>query len=70
MSLYLLMKLLPMLAAFWMISGVIGRDLTFWRAGKVTDVQTALNDKVMIRYRAVEFVVLVIIIVLMVTKPF
>lgn len=41
MSLYLLMKLLHVLAAFWMISGVIGRDLTFWRAGKVTDVQAA-----------------------------
>jgi uncharacterized membrane protein len=41
MSLYLLMKLLHVLAAFWMISGVIGRDLTFWRSGKVTDVQAA-----------------------------
>ena len=41
MSLYLLMKLLHVLAAFWMISGVIGRDLTYWRAGKVTDVQAA-----------------------------
>jgi hypothetical protein len=30
----------------------------------------ALNDKVVIRFRTVEFVILVIIIVLMVTKPF
>ena len=38
MSLYLIMKLLHVLAAFWFISGVIGRDLTFWQAGKATDV--------------------------------
>ena len=39
MNLYTLMKLLHVLAAFWFISGVIGRDFTFWRAGKVTNVQ-------------------------------
>ena len=165
MSLYLLMKLMHVLAAFWMISGVVGRGLAFWQAGKAKDVKAihallqvsefferyavipvsvavlafgliltwmqkwpllgflqgspsnwllvsfilfvgisaligplglvarrrerthamqealaqgtitlrllaALNDKVVIRFRTVEFVILVIIIVLMVTKPF
>lgn len=40
MSLYLLMKLMHVLAAFWMISGVVGRGLTFWQAGKAKDVQS------------------------------
>jgi uncharacterized membrane protein len=39
MNLYLLMKLLHVLAAFWMISGVVGRGLAFWQAGKAKDVQ-------------------------------
>ncbi len=39
MNLYLLMKLLHVLAAFWMVSGVVGRDLAFWWAGKATRVQ-------------------------------
>lgn len=39
MNLYLLMKLLHVLAAFWMISGVVGRGLAFWQAGRVKDVQ-------------------------------
>jgi uncharacterized membrane protein len=159
------MKLLHVLAAFWLISGVVGRGLTFWQAGRAKDVRAvhallqisefferyavipvsvavlvfglivtwmqkwplfgflqsspsnwllvsfilfvgisafigplglvarrkereralkealaqesitlrllaALHDKVVIRYRLVEFVVLVIIIILMVTKPF
>jgi len=159
------MKLLHVLAAFWFISGVIGRDFAFWQAGKATNVQAvhallqvsefferyaviplgsvilvfglivtwmqrwplfgflqgstsnwllvsfilfvggslaiiplrlmarrkqrtraieealvqgtvtpeltaALNDKVVVRFRAVELVILVIIIILMVTKPF
>ena len=38
MNLYLLMKLMHVLAAFWMISGVVGRGLTFWQAGKARDV--------------------------------
>jgi uncharacterized membrane protein len=38
MNLYLLMKLLHVLAAFWMISGVVGRGLTFWQAGRARDV--------------------------------
>jgi uncharacterized membrane protein len=165
MNFYLIMKLLHVLASFWLISGVVGRDLTFWRASKATDVHAiqtllqisdfferyavipvsvavllfglivtwmqkwplfgflqdansnwllvsfllylgisavigplglvarrkertralqealaqetitlrllaALNDKVVLRFRAVEFTVLVIIIILMVTKPF
>ena len=164
MNLYTLMKLLHVLAAFWFISGVIGRDFSFWRAGKATNVQAvqallisdfferyavipvsmavflfgliitflqrwplfgflqgspinwllisfllflgislaigplklihrhkertraleealahgaitpaliaALNDKVVVRFRAVELIILVIIIILMVTKPF
>jgi uncharacterized membrane protein len=39
MNLYLFMKLMHVLAAFWMISGVVGRGLTFWQAGKATDVR-------------------------------
>jgi uncharacterized membrane protein len=38
-NLYLLMKLLHVLAAFWMISGVVGRGLAFWQARKAKDVQ-------------------------------
>jgi len=165
MNLYLIMKLLHVLTAFWFISGVIGRDFAFWQAGKATNVQAvhallqvsefferyaviplgsvilvfglivtwmqrwplfgflqgstsnwllvsfilfvggslaiiplrlmarrkqrtraieealvqgtitpeltaALNDKVVVRFRAVELVILVVIIILMVTKPF
>lgn len=39
MNLYLLMKLMHVLAAFWMVSGVVGRDLAFWWAGRATEVQ-------------------------------
>jgi uncharacterized membrane protein len=39
MNLYLFMKLLHVLAAFWMMSGVVGRGLAFWQAGKAKDVQ-------------------------------
>jgi uncharacterized membrane protein len=39
MNLYLLMKLLHVLAAFWLISGVVGRGLTFWQAGQAKDVR-------------------------------
>ncbi|HSL42899.1 MAG TPA: DUF2269 family protein [Anaerolineales bacterium] len=39
MSLYLLMKLLHVLAAFWFISGLVGRDFAFWWAGRSRDVQ-------------------------------
>ena len=39
MSFYLIMKLLHVLAAFWFLSGLIGRDIAFWRAGKATNVQ-------------------------------
>jgi uncharacterized membrane protein len=39
MSLYLFMKLLHVLAAFWLISGVVGRDFAFWRAGRATSAQ-------------------------------
>jgi uncharacterized membrane protein len=165
MSLYLIMKLLHVLAAFWFISGVVGRDFAFWQAGRAANVQAvqallqvsefferyavipvasvvllfgliitwmqrwplfgflqgatsnwllvslilfiggtaviiplrlvdrrkertraveealaqgtitpaltaALNDKVVVRFRAVELIILVVIIVLMVTKPF
>lgn len=38
MNLYLFMKLLHVLAAFWLISGVVGRDVAFWRAGKAISV--------------------------------
>jgi uncharacterized membrane protein len=147
-SLYLLMKLFHVLAAFWMVSGVVGRDLTLWWAGKAKDVQAihallqisefferyavipvsiavlifglivtwmqkwplfgslqgapsnwllvsfilfvgmmgliaplglvarrkererAMRDKVVIRFRVVELIFLLVIIILMVTKPF
>ena len=39
MNLYLFMKLMHVLTAFWLISGVVGRGLAFWRAGKARDVQ-------------------------------
>ena len=165
MTLYMFMKLLHILAAFWLISGVVGRGLAFWQARRAKNVQAvhallqisefferyavipvsvavlifglivtwmqkwplfgflqsspsnwllvsfilffgisvfvgplglaarrkereralkealaqetitlrllaALNDKVVLRYRLAEFVVLLIIIILMVTKPF
>ena len=35
---YLIMKLLHVLAAFWFVSGLVGRDFAFWRAGKATNV--------------------------------
>ena len=39
MSLYVFMKLLHVLAAFWMISGVVGRGLTYWQARRAKDVR-------------------------------
>jgi uncharacterized membrane protein len=33
------MKLLHVLAAFWMISGVVGRGLAFWQARKAKNLQ-------------------------------
>src|SRR5687768_12097610 len=39
MNIYLLMKLMHVLGAFWMVSGVIGRGLTYWQARKAKDVQ-------------------------------
>ena len=39
MNLYLIMKLLHVLAAFWFLSGLVGRDFTFWRAGKAPNLQ-------------------------------
>jgi uncharacterized membrane protein len=39
MNLYLIMKLLHILAAFWLISGVVGRGLAFWQARRATSVQ-------------------------------
>lgn len=39
MNLYLVMKLLHVLAAFWFISGLVGRDFSFWRAGRARNVQ-------------------------------
>jgi uncharacterized membrane protein len=39
MTLYVFMKLLHVLAAFWMISGVVGRGLTYWQARRAKDVR-------------------------------
>jgi uncharacterized membrane protein len=39
MNLYIFMKLMHVLAAFWMMSGVVGRDFAFWQAGRSKDVQ-------------------------------
>lgn len=41
MDLSLIMKLLHVLSAFWFISGVIARNLTYWRATRATNVQVA-----------------------------
>lgn len=41
MNLYLLIKLLHVLAAFWFMSGLVGRDLTFWWASRVKEVHAA-----------------------------
>jgi uncharacterized membrane protein len=38
MNLYLFIKLMHVLTAFWLISGVVGRGLSFWQAGKAKDV--------------------------------
>jgi uncharacterized membrane protein len=40
MNIYVFMKLMHVLAAFWMISGVVGRGITFWQAGRATDVRS------------------------------
>lgn len=39
MNLYMLMKLLHVLTAFWWISGVVGRGLAFWQARRADNVQ-------------------------------
>jgi uncharacterized membrane protein len=39
LNLYLFMKLMHVLTAFWFISGVVGRDVAFWWAGKAKSVQ-------------------------------
>jgi uncharacterized membrane protein len=36
---YTFMKLLHVLAAFWFIGGLVGRDFSFWQAGRATNVQ-------------------------------
>jgi uncharacterized membrane protein len=38
MNLYLIMKLLHVLTAFWFISGVVGRDFAYWRATRAKNV--------------------------------
>jgi hypothetical protein len=39
--------------------------------GTITErLSAALNDRVVIRFRAMEFILLIVIIILMVTKPF
>src|SRR5690242_5173469 len=40
MNLYTLMKLLHVLAAFWFVGGLVGRDFSFWQAGRVLNVQS------------------------------
>ena len=35
---YVIMKLLHVLTAFWFVSGLVGRDFAFWRAGRATNV--------------------------------
>lgn len=39
MNLYTLMKLFHVLAAFWFVGGLIGRDFAFWQAGHAANVQ-------------------------------
>ena len=38
MNLYVMMKLLHVLAAFWFTAGIIGRNLAFWQAGRASNV--------------------------------
>lgn len=71
MNLYSLMKLLHVLAAFWFISGVVGRDFAFWRASKARDVR-AVNALLQIsdffeRYAVIPVSVAVLIFGLIVT---
>jgi uncharacterized membrane protein len=33
------MKLLHVLAAFWFVSGIVGRDFAFWQAGRMKELQ-------------------------------
>jgi uncharacterized membrane protein len=39
MNLYLIMKLLHVVTAFWFVSGVVGRGLAFWQARKAKNIQ-------------------------------
>lgn len=41
MNLSLIVKLLHVLSAFWFISGVVGRNFVYWRAGKADNVHAA-----------------------------
>jgi len=71
MSLGLIMKLLHVLTAMWFVSGIVGRGVTFWQATKTTHVHTAaLNDKGVSLYRTLELIIVAIVTLLMVTKPF
>jgi hypothetical protein len=40
MSLSLIMKVLHVLAAFWYVTGIVGRGITFWQAGKIANIHT------------------------------
>jgi hypothetical protein len=40
MSLSLIMKVLHVLAAFWYMTGIVGRGITFCQAGKTANVHT------------------------------
>jgi hypothetical protein len=71
MNLYLFMKLLHVLAAFWMVSGVVGRGLAFWWAGRATSVQAVQAllqvSEFFERYAVIPVSVLVLIFGLIVT---
>ena len=43
MSLTTLMKLLHVLTAFWFVSGLVGRDFTYWQAAKAANPQAAYS---------------------------
>jgi len=71
MNLYLFMKLLHVLAAFWMVSGVVGRGLAFWWAGRARSVQAVQAllqvSEFFERYAVIPVSVLVLIFGLIVT---
>jgi uncharacterized membrane protein len=43
MNLSLSMKLLHILTAFWFFSGIVARDISYWRAARATNIQAVFS---------------------------